>query len=421
MSDPALLFVQIAVILAVCRALGVVFARLRQPLVVAEMVGGFVLGPSLLGWAAPALHARLFPGASLHTLYVLSQIGLVLYMFCVGLEFRLDLVAHYRRRALAVSAAGIAVPFAFGAALALVMTRSGGFFTPAVRPIQGMLFMGAAMSITAFPVLARIIAERGIGGTTIGSLSLAAGAMDDAAAWVTFAVVLSSVTGNAALAVGAAGGALLYVALTWFGVRPAVLARVAAAADREDALPPAALAIMLALLGCAAWLTDAVGIHSVFGAFVLGASVPRGVMTRELRRAIEPLTTTLLVPLFFVYSGLNTRLLLIDSAGLWLTTAVVFLTACAGKGLACWAAARATGATARQALAIATLMNARGMVELILVNLGLQRGLITPTLFTMLVLMAIGTTLMAGPVFSVIWERAEDDAVEPWLAADRVP
>ncbi|PYR41946.1 MAG: cation/H(+) antiporter [Acidobacteria bacterium] len=392
MSDPALLFVQIAVILAVCRALGVVFARLRQPLVVAEMVGGFVLGPSLLGWAAPALHARLFPGASLHTLYVLSQIGLVLYMFCVGLEFRLDLVAHYRRRALAVSAAGIAVPFAFGATLALVMTRSGGFFTPAVRPIQGVLFMGAAMSITAFPVLARIIAERGIGGTTIGSLSLAAGAMDDAAAWVTFAVVLSSVTGNAALAVGAAGGALLYVAITWFGVRPAVLARVAAAADREDALPPAALAIMLALLGCAAWLTDAVGIHSVFGAFVLGASVPR-----------------------------NTRLLLIDSAGLWLTTAVVFLTACAGKGLACWAAARATGATARQALAIATLMNARGMVELILVNLGLQRGLITPTLFTMLVLMAIGTTLMAGPVFSVIWERAEDDAVEPWLAADRVP
>jgi Kef-type K+ transport system membrane component KefB len=416
----ALLFVQIAVILAVCRALGAVFARLRQPLVVAEMIGGFLLGPSLLGWAAPALHARLFPPSSLHTLYVLSQIGLVLYMFCVGLEFRIDLVTRYRRRAFAVSAAGIAVPFAFGAVLALVMTR-GGFFTPAVRPIQAVLFMGAAMSITAFPVLARIIAERGIGGTTIGSLSLAAGALDDAAAWITFAAVLSSVTGNAALAVGAAGGALLYVALTWFGVRPTVIARIAAAADREEALPPTALATMLALVAGAAWFTDWTGIHSVFGAFVLGASVPRGVLSRELRRAIEPLTMTLLVPLFFVYSGLNTRLLLIDSAGLWLMTAVVFATACAGKGLACWAAARATGAGGRQALAIAALMNARGMVELILVNLGLERGLITPTLFTMLVLMAIGTTLMAGPAFSLIWERAEDAAVEPWLAADRVP
>ena len=424
MTDPALaalLFVQLAVILAVCRALGSLFARLRQPLVVAEMVGGFLLGPSLLGWMAPAAHARLFPAASLHTLYVLSQIGLVLYMFCVGLEFRLDLVTPYRRRALAVSAAGIAVPFVFGASLALAMARRGGFFTPAVRPGQAVLFMGAAMSITAFPVLARIISERGIGGTTIGSLSLAAGAIDDAAAWTAFAVVLGSVTGNALTAVAAVAGALAYVAFLWLGVRRAVVARVAAAAQREDGLPPSALALMLALLACAAWFTDFVGIHSVFGAFVLGVSVPRGALTRELRRAIEPLTTTLLVPIFFVYSGLNTRLLLIDTAGLWAMTLGVFLTACAGKGLACWAAARATGATGRQALAIATLMNARGMVELILVNLGLQRGLITPTLFTMLVLMAIGTTLMAGPVFSVIWERAEDDAVEPWLAADRVP
>jgi len=424
MTDPALaalLFVQVAVILAVCRALGWAFARLRQPLVVAEMVGGFLLGPSLLGWIAPGLHARLFPTASLHTLYVLSQIGLVLYMFCVGLEFRLDLVTRYRRRALAVSAAGIAVPFACGAALALAMVRSGGFFTPAVRPIQGVLFMGAAMSITAFPVLARIISERGIGGTTIGTLSLAAGAMDDAAAWVTFALVLSSVTGNATVAVGAAGGAVLYVALVWLGARRIVVAPVAATADREGALPPSALAIMLGLLACGAWFTDFVGIHSVFGAFVLGMSVPRGVLTRELRRAIEPLTMTLLVPLFFVYSGLNTRLMLIDTASLWTMAALVFLTACGGKGLACWAAARVTGATGRQALAIATLMNARGMVELILVNLGLQRGLITPTLFTMLVLMAIGTTLMAGPAFSAIWERGDAAAAEPWLAADRVP
>ena len=424
MTDPALaalLFVQVAVILAVCRALGWLFARLRQPLVVAEMVGGFVLGPSLLGWIAPGLHARLFPAASLHTLYVLSQIGLVLYMFSVGLEFRLDLVARDRRRALAVSAAGIAVPFASGAALALAMMRGGGFFTPAVRPIQGALFMGAAMSITAFPVLARIISERGIGGTAIGSLSLAAGAIDDAAAWVTFAIVVGSVTGSATVAIGAAGGALLYTALVWLGARRIIVAPIAARAERDGALPPSALAIMLGLLALGAWFTDLVGIHSVFGAFVLGVSVPRGVLARELGRAIAPLTMTLLVPLFFVYSGLHTRLPLIDTASLWAMALLVFATACAGKGLACWAAAHATGATGRQALAIAALMNARGMVELILVNLGLERGLITPTLFTMLVLMAIGTTLMTGPLFSAIWERHREAAMEPWLAADRAP
>jgi Kef-type K+ transport system membrane component KefB len=416
MTDPALaaqLFIQFAVILVTCRALGWAFARLRQPLVVAEMVAGFLLGPSFFGAVAPAIQARVFPAASMRTLYVLSQVGLVLYMFSVGLEFRLDLVTRYRRRALGVSAAGIALPFVLGGALALLMVESGGFFTEQVRPIHAVLFMGAAMSITAFPVLARIISERGIAGTTIGSLALAAGAMDDAAAWVTFAIVLSSFTGHTTLAIVAAGGALLYVAAVWFAVRRFV-DRLAAAAEQEEAMSAPALAIMLCVLACGAWFTDVVGIHSVFGAFVLGVSVPRGVLAHDLRRAIEPLTMTLLVPLFFVYSGLNTRLLLLDTPALWTMTAVVFLTACAGKGLACWGAARLTGARTRHALAIATLMNARGMVELILVNLGRERGLITPTLFAMLVLMAIGTTVMTGPIFSAIWEG------EPELGGDPI-
>ena len=406
MSDPALaalLFIQFGIILAACRALGWGFARLRQPLVVAEMVAGFLLGPSLFGAIAPDLQARVFPAGSLRSLYVLSQVGLVLYMFSVGLEFRLDLVTRFRRRALGVSAAGIAFPFALGAALALLMMQSGAFFSEQVRPIHAALFMGAAMSITAFPVLARIISERGIAGTTVGSLSLAAGAMDDAAAWVIFAIVLSSFTGTTMLAVAAAGGALLYVAVVWLGIRR-YLERLADAAERDEGASSSALAIMLCMLACGAWFTDFVGIHSVFGAFVLGASVPRGVLARDLRRAIEPLTMTLLVPLFFVYSGLNTRLLLLDTPWLWFMTAVVFLTACAGKGLACWGAARLTGARPRHALAIATLMNARGMVELILVNLGRERGLITPTLFAMLVLMAIGTTVMTGPIFSALWD-----------------
>jgi K+:H+ antiporter len=412
-----LLFFQFAVILAACRALGWVFARLRQPLVVAEMVAGFLLGPSFFGLIAPALQARLFPASSLNTLYVLSQIGLALYMFSVGLEFRIDLVTRYRRRAVGISAAGIAFPFALGGALALAMVRSGGLFTSQARPVHALLFMGAAMSITAFPVLARIISERGIAGTGVGSLALAAGAIDDAAAWVTVAIVLGSFTGSTALAIAAGGGALLYVAIVWFGARH-VFERLAAAAERDDAVHSPALATVLCLLACGAWFTDLVGMHAVFGAFVLGVSVPRGVLTRDLRRAIEPLTMTLLIPLFFVYSGLNTRLLLLDSPALWAMTAAVFLTACAGKGLACWGAARLTGARPRHALAIATLMNARGMVELILVNLGRERGLITPTLFAMLVLMAIGTTVMTGPIFSAVWEGEADLAVDPRLATE---
>ena len=416
----ALLLVQLICILAVCRGLDRFFSRVRQPLVVAEMVAGFLLGPSFFGALLPQIQGRLFPPASLHSLFVLSQLGLVLYMFCVGLEFRVDLVTRYRRRAIGVSAAGIAAPFALGAVLAIVMLRAGGFFTEQVRPFHAVLFLGAAMSITAFPVLARIISERGIAGTTIGSLSLAAGAMDDAAAWIILAIVLSSFTGNATLAVAAAGGALLYVVVVFFGVRP-FLRRLAAAADRDDALSTGSFATMLCLLACGAWFTDLAGVHSVFGAFVLGVSVPRGVLSRELRRSIEPLTMTLLVPLFFVYSGLNTHLTLIASWSLLAMTVAVFLTACAGKGLACWAAARLSGATSREAMAIATLMNARGMVELILVNLGLQRGLITPTMFAILVLMAIGTTVMTGPVFSLIWERGGEPAVNLGLAADRAP
>ena len=416
----ALLFLQITCILAVCRAIGVLARRVRQPQVVAEMVAGFLLGPSLFGWVAPGLHEKLFPPASLHAVYVLSQVGLALYMFCVGVEFHIDIASQNRRRAIAVSAAGIAVPFALGGVLAIVMLGQGRFFTAQVRPIHAVLFLGAAMSITAFPVLARIITERGISGTKVGSLALAAGAMDDAAAWIILAIVLSSFTSNAMIALAAAGGALVYVAGVWFGARP-MLKRLAAVAQRNDGVSPSLLGTILALVAFGAWFTDVVGIYSVFGAFVLGVAVPRGVLSRDLRRFIEPLTTVLLVPLFFVYAGLNTRLMLVNTPSLWTMTVLVFLTACASKGLACWAAARAAGETSRDALAIATLMNTRGMVELILINIGFQRGLITPTMFTILVIMAIATTLMTGPAFSLIWERKRTQAVDPQLAVNRVP
>jgi Kef-type K+ transport system membrane component KefB len=211
--------------------------------------------------------------------------------------------------------------------------------------------------------------------------------------------VHGSFTGNNTLAALAALGAAFYAVAVYGGFRR-VLIRFNAAAEHRGGMPPWMFTVVMAALAAGAWFTDLVGIHSVFGAFILGAAMPNGILSRELQARIEPLTTTLLVPLFFVYSGLNSSIGLLDSLWLWTIALLAFVCACAGKGIACFAAARLTGASTGEALSIATLMNARGLMELILLNIGLQRGIITPTLFTILVMMTIGTTLMAGPLFS---------------------
>jgi Kef-type K+ transport system membrane component KefB len=407
----AIFFGQVAFILIVCRAVGLFARRAGQPQVVAEMVAGFLIGPSFFGWIAPHLQATIFPTATLRPLFIVSQLGLVLYMFCVGLEFRPELMFRHARRAAAVSIAGIAAPFVLGGGLAILMFRHGGFFTDQVTIVQAVMFVGAAMSITAFPMLARIIYDRGIAGTSLGTLALAAGAIDDAAAWIILAVVVGSFTSDAWLAAVAAAGGVLYVFAVFAG-RP-LMAKLEATADAAGGVPPWMFSIVLAALAAGAWFTDLVGIYSVFGAFILGAAIPRGVLTRELQRLIEPLTTSLLVPLFFVYAGLNTRLGLVSSVWLWVITVLVFAAACAGKALACFVAARIAGATTRESMGVATLMNARGLMELILLNIGLQRGLITPTLFTVFVMMTIGTTLMAGPAFSFVIGREPMRELDP--------
>jgi len=408
-------FLQLAVILIVCRVVGWFAGLVAQPQVVGEMVAGFLMGPSLLGWVAPGATAVLFPTSSMPTLFVLSQVGLALYMFCVGLEFRADQLMVHGKRAWAVSTAGVVVPFALGGLIAFEMVGAGGFFTEKVRLGAAVFFLAAAMSITAFPVLARILFERSMVGTPVGTLALAAGAMDDAAAWIILACVLGSVDGNGWLAGRALFGGLLYVAVVIFVLRP-VFARAATHAEAAGLLRPWIVSWMLAALALGAWFTDMVGIHAVFGAFVLGAAVPKGLMARELQRLIEPLTVSLLVPLFFVYTGLRTQLALVDTPSLWAMTAVVFLAACVGKGVACGLAARFTGATTRDSLGVATLMNARGMMELILVNIGLSQGLITPTLFAMLVVMAIGTTLLAAPCFGLVYPPARLPGASPTRA-----
>ena len=382
------------------------------------MIAGVVMGPSLFGLLFPDLQAQIFPKASLTITYAVAQIGIVLYMFLIGVEFDVDLIRSRLRSAASVSLAGILTPFALGSVLALALLGDHTYFTQGVGRWEAMLFLGAAMSITAFPMLARIIYERGLTGTSLGTLALAAGSMDDAAAWCILAFVLASFKSDASIAVFAVGGGVLYAAFV-IVVGRRLLRRLGPRVEGEGAISGPMLSFVLTLLMLCAWVTDAIGIYAVFGAFILGTAMPRGLFAREIQHHLEPLTTNFLLPLFFVYSGLNTRLGLVDTPQLWGVALVILLVACFGKGVACWLAARLNGEDNREALAIGTLMNARGLMELILLNIGLERGVITPTLFTIMVIMAIVTTLAASPVFEFVYRRRRHPppvALEPAVA-----
>jgi Kef-type K+ transport system membrane component KefB len=261
-----------------------------------------------------------------------------------------------------------------------------------------MLFLGASMCITAFPMLARIIHFKKLTGTTMGTVALGAGALDDATAWCLLAVVLASFDNNWSHAWMNIGGGAAYVLFTLLVVRP-LLARAKGLLVKNGTLVDAGLVIGLALMALGAWFTDMIGLHAVFGAFVMGAAMPRGVVVRDLIGRVQPLTVALLLPLFFTYSGLNTRIGLLNTGFLWMMCGVVLVAAVVGKGVACWLAARATGISHRESMGIGVLMNSRGLMELIIINIGLQRGIISGGLFATLVIMAVVTTLMASPIF----------------------
>lgn len=397
-------FLQLAFILGACRVVGLLAQRVGQSQVVSEMITGVLLGPSLFGLLLPDLQRWCFPQESMPILYAVSQVGLSLYMFLVGLEFEVDLIRRRMRSALSVSLAGIVVPFILGGVIATVLASDADFFSPGVSRAEAVLFMGASMSITAFPMLARIIHERGLAGTSLGTLALAAGSLDDAAAWCVLAMVLASFAGDPTFALIAIGGGLAYaVLLVTVGRR--MLARLGTIVERDGAMSSGVLTVTLMLVMLGSWFTDWIRIYAVFGAFVMGVAMPRGRFAEEITRIVGPLTTTFLLPLFFVYSGLNTRIGLVNTPALWGIAVVVLLAATLGKGVACWLAARLNGEPNGEALAIGTLMNARGLMELIILNIGLERGVIQPTLFTIMVLMAIVTTLAATPVFEWVHGR----------------
>lgn len=398
-------FAQLAVILIFCRIVGLIAKRFGQPQVVAEMIAGVFLGPSLLGLLAPDLQEWIFPWDpeqkardTQSYLFPASQLGLALYMFIVGMEFRVDIIRKHFKCSVAVSLAGMVTPFLLGASLGWYLFHNSTLIPEGVSQLETVLFLGASMCITAFPMLARIIHFKGLAGTTMGTVAIGAGAIDDASAWCLLAVVLASFDQSPSYALVNIGGGVGYLLVALWLVRP-VLQRAEKYLLSEGQLTETGVVVCLALMALGAWFTDFIGLHAVFGAFVIGTIVPRQNVAKQLIEKIQPLTVALLLPLFFTYSGLNTKIGLLNNWNLWGYCLAVLIAAMIGKGLACWLAALATGLPNREAMGIGTLMNARGLMELIIINIGLQRGVISAELFAMLVIMAIVTTLMASPLF----------------------
>ena len=365
----------------------------------------------LLGALLPSVEAALFPVEAKKLLYVGAQLGVGLYMFLIGLTFdRTEFLASARSATL-ISLGSMAAPFVAASALAPWLLSQPGLFGPNVGQSQAALFLGAAIAITAFPMLARIIHERGLGRSRLGTLSLSAGAIGDAGAWVVMALVLATLGKDATIAVKAGLGGLAFAA-AMITIAPRLLRPLAALANRRG-VDETLIAIALILFLLAAWAMDAAGMHAVFGGFLLGTAMPRGRFASELREKLEPFATCFLLPMFFTYSGLNTDMSVLGHIGMIGVTLAILAAAIIAKGGACYLAARISGESHTDAMGIGALMNARGLMELIIINIGLAHGVIGPALFAMLVLMAIVTTLMASPLFTLLCLGAPSMANRP--------
>ncbi len=405
LSPLALLLAQIAVVLGASRIVATAFRRLGQPRVVAEIVAGILLGPSLLGWVWPEALQAIFPRDGMAWLQGVSQLGLVLFMFTVGLEFDLSLVRSRGRLALTVSQYSIVVPMALGVGLAWFLYPE---FATSDVPFTGFaLFMGASMAVTAFPVLARILAEQGMTRARLGAMALACAAANDVTAWCLLAVVIAVVRADG---LGAAAVttvlALGFLALMVGAVRP-FLARLARRFGTTDDIGEAAIVGTLMLLLLSSLASEAIGIHALFGAFVFGAVVPReGPLVRVLRERIEHVVVILFLPTFFAFTGLKTSIGLVDTPALWGWAGVIVLVATVGKVLGTAIPARLGGLSTRDASTLGVLMNTRGLMELVILEIGRELGVLSPVLYTLLVLMAVATTLVTAPVVRLLYPRS---------------
>jgi len=400
MPTPLHIFLlQIIVILIASRVFAWLCKKIGQPAVIGETVAGIILGPSLISTTFPSFAGFVFPKPSLGNLQMVSQVGLILFMFVIGMELDINIIRRKARSAVVISITSIVLPFALGAGLAYYLYNS---FAPKDVPLHAFaLFMGIAMSITAFPVLARIIRERGITNTKSGVLALTSAAMDDVTGWCLLAFVIAIAKSNGINhSFYTLAEAVAYVLVMFLAVKP-LLKRIKT--NENNTVKQSTIAIVFILLLASAFTSEAIGIHALFGAFLVGIIMP---VEWELRKLIinkiEDVSLILLLPIFFVLTGLRTQIGLLNDPSLWGTCLIIIAVAITGKFGGSFIAAKLSGEGTYESLAIGTMMNTRGLMELIILNIGYDLGILTPQIFTMMVLMALITTFLTSPVLNLL-------------------
>ena len=414
LADPlSRLLLQVVVIVVAARLVGMLFQKIGQPSVIGEMLAGILLGPSLLGLLFPGALDTLFPAASLGSLKMFSQVGVILFMFLVGMDLDLRHLREKAHSAVMVSHASILLPMLLGVGLALFLYRSEA---PAGVAFSSFaLFMGIAMSITAFPVLARILEERNLSKTPLGNASIACAAVDDVTAWCLLAVVVaiarSHGMGPAFLTIGLA---VAFVGFMLLVVRPWVDRNLTNTKLQGRTIMAGTVVFAFA----AAWFTEVIGIHALFGAFLAGVVAPSQKAFRAgLRERLEILVSVLLLPLFFAFTGLRTQIGLLNDTASWLICAAVIAVAVAGKLGGSMLAARWTGMSWRDSFAIGALMNTRGLMELIVLNIGYDLGILSQKIFAVMVIMALVTTFMTAPLLQIVEARKRKESLQESLAS----
>lgn len=397
----AILLAQIITIIFTARLFGWICKKIGQPTVIGEIIAGIVLGPSLIGMYFPEFSSTLFPTQSLGNLQFLSQIGLILFMFVIGMELDLKVLKNKAHEAVVISHASIIIPFTLGIGLAYFIYES--FAPVGIQFLSFGLFLGIAMSITAFPVLARIVQERGLHKTRLGTIVITCAAADDITAWCILAAVIAIVkAGSFVSALYIIALAVIYVLLMIKIVRP-FLKRVGELHSNRDNLSKPIVAIFILTLIISSYATELIGIHALFGAFMAGAIMPESTKFRNLFiEKVEDVALVLLLPLFFVFTGLRTEIGLLNNPFLWKITGVIIVVAVFGKFIGSALAAKFVGQNWKDSLTIGALMNTRGLMELVVLNIGYDLGVLTPEIFSMMVIMALVTTFMTGPALDII-------------------
>ena len=403
MPNLTVLLAQIAVILLASRSVGLLFRKIGQPQVMGEMFAGILLGPSLLGWVAPGISAALFPTASLGFLNSLSQIGLLLFMFLVGIDLNPRVLRKQKHAAIVTSHVSIIMPFFMGTLLALFLYPR--LSDDSVAFTHFALFVGTAMSVTAFPVLARILTERNLIHTQVGAVTIACAAVDDVTAWCILAgVVLLVRASSVALPLWLTlAGTAIYVGIMLFATRRA-LHRLEIIYRARGAMTQDLMGVILLLVLGSAWVTERLGIHALFGAFLMGVIMPKyQEFVHAVKEKLESLTVVLLLPIYFAFTGLRTSIGLLSGADMWFYCGIIVVVAVAGKFGGATFSARLSGMPWREAGAVGILMNTRGLMELVVLNIGLDIGVISSALYTMMVLMALVTTFVTSPLLGLIF------------------